>query len=143
MASPPSWLARMTNRVAELICGIDVLAPIGCHYHCTRFPHNQWEVTLFVGKTEIVGGSQDGSQFSSPFTVDLEQLIAVFSEVTSFHWQALTVGAKDELGPHISVEGYFEGHSVWLRLLAEAPKQFDTSRHAHVESDDVALHDIW
>ncbi|NOX54717.1 MAG: hypothetical protein GXP27_09815 [Planctomycetes bacterium] len=143
MASPPKWLEDLANRVASLMRAADVLAPIGCHFFHARFPKDQWEVTLFVGKTETVGGSQDGATTLSPFTLDLAQLMDLFSEVESFHWQALKLGPTDELGPHISVEGYYKGVAVWLRVLAEPPARFELGRYVCIARGEMLLQDIW
>ncbi|HID24310.1 MAG TPA: hypothetical protein EYP14_18170 [Planctomycetaceae bacterium] len=143
MASPPSWLRDLADRVAGLMRAADILAPIGCHYCHAQFPKDQWEVTLFVAKTETVGGPQDGATTLSPFTLDLAQLMELFSEVESFHWQALRFGPGDELGPHISIEGHCGGVSVWLRVLAEPPDRFGPGRNICVDHGEIILQDVW
>ena len=143
MAPPPPWLAELADRIAALMRPMDFMAPIGCHYHFGRFPKGQWEITLFAGKTEMIGGSQDGSNVPSRFTVDLEQLVLMFSEVSSLHWQALAADETDDLGAHISIEGYYQSHSVWVRILSEPPANLQTSRYAYVSSNELMLRDVW
>ena len=54
------------------------------------------------------------------FSLDVQALQTVFERVTALHWYAQGVGPDDEDGPHFSLEGTFQGHLVWLRVLAEA-----------------------
>ena len=140
MTAPPPWLAKMANQVASEMHAMDVLSPIGCHYYHSR-DRNQWEVTLFASKTEVVGGQRDGLVSPSKFTVDVGGVIDLFTEVTALNWQALPVGPGDELGPHVSLEGVFQGHAVWLRILAKAPRRYKAGRRASVY--EFHLEDIW
>lgn len=132
MSAPPSWLSDMANEVAGQIYGIDVLAPIGCHYHCAD---GIWEVTLFVARTEIVGGEQDGEVRCSNFRLDLNEVRQVFESIRSLEWQALPAGPDDELGPHISIEGDYRGQPVWVRILSVPPPRFQAGRYAKVYQD--------
>lgn len=105
----------------------DLMAPIGCHFCLVDA---QWEVTLFASKTEVVGGQKDGVLKSSPFSVDLKGICDLFSEVSSLRWQALSFGADDDLGAHLSLEGIHNGMSVWLRILSTPPKRYKAGRQA-------------
>ena len=61
MSAPTEWLETLTNRVIEHVYPVDVLAPIGCHsFHNPA--EGRWEISLFVSKTEVVGGMHDGKQ---------------------------------------------------------------------------------
>jgi hypothetical protein len=119
---------------------LDVLAPLGCHYYYNE-PAEQWEVALFASNTEVVGGKRDGSLKPSRFSVDLQRVIAEFDSVSALHWQTLSMGPADELGPHLSLEGTFESRSVWLRILAHAPARFESGRYFRLY--EMRLEDIW
>ena len=67
--------------------------------------------------------------------------LGLFDEVKQFHWQALDLGPQDELGQHISLEGIYDGNSVWLRVLAEPPERFDNGRIANAYELDFK--DVW
>ncbi len=140
MPSPPHWLTELADKVATQLEGVDQLSPIGCHYYYDT-DQEKWEVSLFAAKTETVGGQFDGVVTSSNFTIDLQNIPPIFSKVQSFRWQALPYGVRDELGPHLSIEGYYEGHLVWLRILANAPKRFGRGRLAKVY--ELRLEDVW
>ena len=140
---PPNWLAKLANQVASEMTGVDILSPIGCHYFRNEGPAEQWEISLFAARTEIVGGQRDGVETLSRFTLDLKSIACIFSEVKRFHWQGLPFGSEseDEVGPHISIEGTFEGHSVWLRILASAPKRFQSGRYANAY--EMRMIELW
>ena len=140
MASPPKWLAELVDRVSEQIYAVDVLAPLGCHFYRNK-TLNQWEVTLFASRTATIGGKQDGRVTASRFNVDLRRLLQVFPDSVECHWQALSLGPDDQLGPHLSIEGEYKGHLFWLRVLAVAPRQIDIGRTADAYS--MRLVDHW
>lgn len=132
MSQPPDWLQSLVDEASVLIAPVDVLAPLGCHY-CEI--DGVWEVTLFVSQTEIMGGPDDGGLRASRFHVDLNRLASIFDEVESTYWQALGLGADDDLGPHVGIEGVYAGHRVWLRIPAIAPRRFPAGRHALVQPE--------
>lgn len=138
MPAPPEWLKEMANSVAAELEPIDSMAPLGCHYHNDG---DHWEVTLFVARTEIVGGSKDGIQTASRFTMDLHRLHGLFDVVSEFYWQAQPLSDKDELGPHISLEGTFQGHTVCVRVVANAPRRYGPGRIANVY--DASWVELW
>ena len=51
--------------------------------------------------------------------MDLDGLRSVFDGVDDFSWQ--TLGLTYSEGPHVSIEGLYQGHQVFVRVLAYAP----------------------
>jgi hypothetical protein len=118
------------------------LAPVGCHFH----PHAeasrvQWEVTFFVSSTEVFGGAWDGQRAVSRFLLDLRELMEAFDVVESVYWQAQTMAEDDQLGPHVGVEGQFQGQSIWLRVTAQPPEQFEAGRKVDLCASEMV--DRW
>jgi hypothetical protein len=143
-ALPPVWLDRFANQATEAFHSAYKLAPVGCHFHrCERESDllPQWEVTLFASSTEIYGGALDGSCAVSRFMLDLKVLMEVFDVVESCYWQAQTMADDDDLGPHVGVEGEFEGHSVWLRVTSKSPSQFESGRVVDLYANE--MEDRW
>jgi|TARA_R110000850_G_scaffold191101_20_gene317786 hypothetical protein len=140
MPAPPSWLKTMANQVASLMYDVDMLSPIGCHFFHNG-SRNEWEVTLFASSTEIVGGEWDGVLAPSKFCFNILKLGEIFEEVESLYWQALPVDYDDQLGCHISIEGKYEGERVWVRVLAEAPEEFEAGRR--MQAYEFNLKEIW
>ncbi|HAH44831.1 hypothetical protein [uncultured Gimesia sp.] len=130
----------MANQVASLMYDVDILAPIGCHFFHNS-SRNEWEVTIFASNTEIVGGEWDGVLAPSKFCFNILNLGEIFEEVESIFWQALPVDYDDQLGCHISIEGKYEGERVWVRVLAEAPEEFEAGRR--MQAYEFNLKEIW
>src|SRR5207249_4449253 len=79
-----------------------------------------WEVDVYPTPVELLGGADDGALVSPPFSLDLEQLRATFARIDSTGWNAF--GWYNEEGPVVWIEGSFQGHDVFLRVLAQAPE---------------------
>ena len=138
MSQPLGWLANFTNQVCQAIEHLGEPLPVGCHVHLDC---DTWEVSIFVASTEIVGGQHDGERVASNFVVDVLKLLMVFDDVESSSWQAQRYAEDDDLGPHLSVIGAFEGHSIWLRILSEVPDQLPAGRIADVIQNRII--DTW
>lgn len=138
MTSPPAWLTKLVNQVTPRIHPIDPQTPIGCHYG--QFG-DEWEVTLFVSRTEVFGGEFDGESFASRYHLDLLGLQSVFSEVDAFSWQPLSIGADDDIGAHVALEGTYAGKRVWLRITSEQPASLEAGRIANVV--EMRFEDRW
>jgi hypothetical protein len=93
------------------------MGALGWRYH----EEDLVELVVYPTPVELVGGEQDGTIVIPGFSLDVQALQAVFERVTALDWHAQDVGPDDEDGPHISLEGTYQGHAVWLRVLAEAP----------------------
>ena len=119
---------------------VDIPPPIGCHYYFNKVS-DQWEVSLFAANTETIGGERDGCVSYSRFGLDLKELMTAFDEIATCSWQALSLGSDDEVGPHVSLEGTFEGHNVWLRVLAQPPARFRTGRY--LKAYELRFEDAW
>lgn len=125
MTEPDTWLQTLADCVAQSIAMIDAVSPFGCHF-C--FVDGVWEVTLFAEAVEVVGGPRDGAIKKSRFGVHITEILELFQNVSSCTWQAQSMGEGDDLGPHLSVEGDYQGRLVWLRVLAEPPADFPVRR---------------
>ena len=136
----PDWLDTLANEVARRIYAVDVLSPVGCHSFYNE-EEDLWEVTVFASSTEVIGGRLDGKITSSKFGVDVLGVSELFSDVVCIDWQSHRVGPEDELGAHISIEGTFQGVSVWLRVLAQAPERFQVGRYVY--TDESRLENVW
>lgn len=69
---------------------------------------------------ELVGGAEDGEIVAPGFSLDLEELRTEFDQITGCCWQSL--GYPRGEGPHVSIEGLYQGHEVLVQVLAYAPE---------------------
>lgn len=128
--SPPDWITALASAISEHLVAASIPAPMGAHVRKSEDADDAWEVSLFYGKTEIVGGPKDGKQTDTPFWLDLAGLGRVFDRVDGLTWQAAPLGPNDELGPHVAIAGEYLGNRVTVRILAAAPNQFPPARSA-------------
>ncbi len=140
MASPPAWLRSFANDAARAILDTSEHAPIGCHYHCAH-ERDEWEVTVFISDTEVVGGARDGTLVPYPIQLDVSQAIELFDEIPKIHWETGAIREDEDLVQHMSFEGSVRGHYVWLRILAQAPRQAGPGRLLHASTGE--LEDLW
>src|SRR5215218_4529675 len=101
---PPDWLKDFANTVVRHLVPAEAMPPVGCHYAQVD---DQWEVTLFAGATEVVGGKKDGARRPPCFSLDVMRVVQHFEHVHLLEWQAQPVDDEDELGAHLSIEGHY------------------------------------
>lgn len=137
---PPSWLRWFVNDASRGIIDLLSAAPVGCHFF-----HDQeldiWEVTLFVSKTEVVGGPMDGNTIPSGLQVDICQVHKAFDSEPATFWQSEAVQQDDQLGNHLSFEGVARGHRVWLRIVHHPPEGIGPGRLMH--AGQGVIEDLW
>jgi hypothetical protein len=110
------WLEGLLDAVAECVEADSPLGPLGLRY---AEEDGCWEVTIYPTPVELVGGAHDGEVVAPGFTLDLEQLRAAFDSIVALGWNAL--GLNDPEGPHVHVEGVYQGRELFLQVLAQAP----------------------
>ena len=115
-------------------------APIGCHFHRSE-EGGEWEITLFVSDTEVVGGPHDGTLVPYSLQVDLPVAMKLFDEIPQVYWLAGAQRDNDDLNQHVSLEGKVRGHHVWLRILEQAPEPAGPGRLLHASTGK--LQDLW
>ena len=103
---PSTWLQELVEAVASCMEAHSAMGGMGWRY--------QEDDEL----AELVVGEHDGAIVIPGFCLDVQALQDVFERVTELQWNAQ--GLDD--GPHISIEGTYQGHHVWLRVLAGAPE---------------------
>ncbi|MEW4489675.1 hypothetical protein AB1L42_16455 [Thalassoglobus sp. JC818] len=138
MSSRPPIVTEIVERSVKAIQLIDEDVPIGCHYFFDEPDH---EITLFISPTEIVGGPRDGERIESRFYVDILGLLDVLDEVESYSWQAHPMADDDQLSAHVSLTGIYRGESIWLRILARTPEDFQPGCVANSDGEESV--NIW
>jgi hypothetical protein len=113
----PPWLDHLVETVAENMEAVNAMGPLGFRYGEEA---GFWEVMLYPVPVELVGGAVDGEVVAPGFTLDLEGLRSAFEQINGFSWNS--IGFHDGEGPYISIEGKFQGHHVYLQIMAYAPE---------------------
>ncbi len=113
---PPPWMEALVDVVAECLDAHSPMGPLGFRY---REEDEHGELVVYPTPVELVGGAADGTVVIPSFSLDLHALLAAFERVTVLQWCAHGFGPHDPEGPCVSLEGLYQGHPVWLRVLAE------------------------
>ncbi|MFM7055526.1 MAG: hypothetical protein ACKO2P_01245 [Planctomycetota bacterium] len=116
----PDWLKQFADSAAACLSAGIPIAPVGCHC-ALEAVSSVWEVTLFIGRTEIRGGEHDGHCLPSFLTVDVNAVSQLFDVPPQVHLQAIEFAEKADPGTWLSFLGLCSGHRVWLRIPQQAP----------------------
>lgn len=119
MSRPPEWMESLVDTVSRCIEAHSAMGPLGFRY---RDEEDLSEMIVYPTPVELIGGAVDGEVVLTGFSLDLQELVSTFDRVDSLHWFAHGFGPLDNNGPHISIEGDYQGHFVWLQILAEPPE---------------------
>ena len=115
----PQWIEDLVGAVSVCLSVHSPMGPLGYRY----LPDEEWWILLvYPTPVELLGGAEDGAQMVTGFTLEVRDLLAVFSDIEAIHWQTQSFGDHDLLGPHLSIEGVYQDHQVWLQVLAEPPE---------------------
>ena len=126
---PEVWLHRLAEAVAGCMEATSPMGPLGYRY---GEEDSMWEIDLYPTSVELVGGAADGEVVAAAFSLDIEQLRGLFDRIDVLAWQSL--GFLSGEGPHVSIEGIYQGHEVFIQVLAYAPEdeepgmKLDTTR---------------
>src|SRR5262249_51757868 len=118
MADVPAWLDSLVETVANAMTSHGVPGPVGFRF---RQDDGMWEGLVYPLPVELVGGAHDGGVVAPGFSLDVEGLRAAFARVDDISWTAQGLGPGDDDGRSLSIAGHYQGHEVWLRVLAYAP----------------------
>src|SRR5205085_9272692 len=112
----PAWLDDFLQAVSACVEPDSSMGPLGLRY---QEEEGFWEVQIYPTPVEVVGGAHDGELVAPGFSLNLEELRSTFDSITDLGWNALELDYPE--GPHIYIEGRFQGHEVYLEVLAYAP----------------------
>lgn len=112
----PEWLAGFVETVGSHMSEDDPAGPLGFRF---REEEGTWEVVVYPAPVELVGGAHDGEVVDPGFRLDVEGLRSDFDSIQEIGWDSLAL--RDMDGPHLWIEGTFDGHEILLKMLASAP----------------------
>ena len=119
MAEAPQWLVSLVDAVGNRMEPYSATGPLAFRW---RQEGDFWEIAVYYTPGEVIGGAEDGAVIVPGFSLHLQELISAFEKVADACWRSHSFGPHDSVGPHISIEGIYQGHEVWLQILAEAPE---------------------
>ncbi len=137
MTSRPEWLSRFVDRVLASVTALSIPGQFNCHTYFNDTA-DEWEVTLFARSSQF-GGRLKGLSQNCPIAVDVFELASCFSQVDGCGWQSARIDSEDDVGPHLSIEGDFDGHRVWLRMPGQVPKRLVSADECFSVGDTLNL----
>jgi len=90
-STAPAWLPEFVDRVADFFEPYIDVGRVG--YECAPNAE-RWEISMYLGATEAVGGRVDGEVRSVAFQFDLAGLSAIFESVAEFRWNRIPVASR-------------------------------------------------
>lgn len=120
----PGWLPEFVDQVAELFEPFLDVGRVG--FECTP-GENRWEISMYLGCTEQVGGKSDGAARPVAFQFNLTQLPSIFDEIELLDWNAFPPGALVEGGESgdrsfIRALGRYRDSRLCLRIFSLPPR---------------------
>jgi hypothetical protein len=121
----PVWLPEFVDQVAELFEPFVDVGRVG--FECA--PNTErWEISMFLGSTEVVGGKVDGEVRPVAFQFDLVRLETIFDHIDECHWSAFPAGtAADDAVVHggersfVTIVGRYRENGLRLRVFCTPP----------------------
>ena len=139
----PVWLAEFVDQIAELFEPYVDMGRVG--YECA--PSTQrWEISMFLGCTEIVGGKGDGEIRPVAFQFDVTRLETVFDQIDDCCWSAFPAGTMaDEIDKlagdrsYLTVVGRYRENLVRLRVYCTPPAESAPGLRQHADGSWEAV----
>ncbi len=90
----PQWMAGFVDSIAELFEPFTDMGRVG--FECRASTEDRWEITMYLGRNEVVGGRLDGRRVPVDFQFDLHRACEIFESVTSVRWNVF--GSDESFG---------------------------------------------
>jgi hypothetical protein len=130
----PAWLVQFIDNFSQRFEPFSGVARVG--YECQK-AENGWEVAIFLGEHEIVGGAADGQLRPINFRFDLKNIDAEFDQLSTISWNAfpsshVCLEMMADLS-FLTIEGIVHGEHVRLQLHAGPPDSIGPAIREHVD----------
>jgi len=130
--APPDWLHGFIDDIAQLFEPFSGVARVG--YECMD-GDDGWEIALFLGEHEIVGGANDGQMHPVNFRFDLGSVQAKFDRIDGMFWNAFPnshVCFEEQADlSFVTIEGVINEKIVRLQLHAAPPEAVEPAMRQH------------
>jgi hypothetical protein len=112
----------LTNQIAELFEPITGVSRVG--YDC-QLGDECWIVAVYLGATEMIGGSEDGKIRYANFEIDLREVLTKFDEYDEFIWSSFPLpmdGPESLARSFVTIAGKIGGNPIRLQLFSVPPE---------------------
>jgi hypothetical protein len=118
----PDWLNGLVEEAAASFEPLVGVARVG--YECLP-DEGGWNISVYLGSVEMVGGKSDGQTRSPDFRCDLKRLLEQFARIDELEWTVRPQGLGDGTPVEqsvITIGGLVGTSQVWLRVRSSAPE---------------------
>ena len=117
----PKWLAEMIEEVADLFDPFAEVGRVGFECHVDR---NRWNVSMFLGSTERVGGRLDGRVQNIEFQFDVLRLSQLLVPIRRLEWTSFPGnGSEGEYDcSYLAVDADYRDQPIRLRIFGTPPR---------------------
>lgn len=115
----PSWLNELVERAAPLF---DPFCELGRVGFASELTDEGWEVRLYLGSHEVVGGRHDGDRREPGFQFNVSGLTDLFSTVNEMTWTVASQGPFGG-GSFLMINGFYSGQPVCVKVYSKPPKE--------------------
>ena len=118
----PEWLTALIEELAEFFEPLTDVARVG--FDC-RMEDGKWAVRMYLGRTEIVGGSQDGHAKPISFELNLQEVVNRFERIDEFTWSVFPEDSEhaEEPRAYATIGGIAKGNPVRFYFFSVAPHE--------------------
>jgi hypothetical protein len=126
----PANLVSLIDDVCQMFEPFTGVARAG--YECF-YGDDRWEIAVFLGENEAVGGSQDGELAPVNFRFDVHGLTRLFEKVHAVSWNAIpcTYQDEDSYESFLTIDGVAAGERVGLQVHALPPGEVGPAMRQH------------
>jgi len=115
----PVWVSEFIEKIADCF---EPLADVGRVGFFSRPTDDGWAVTMYLGRTEIVGGKEDGTKRPMNFHFDIHAMSNCFTEMTLMRWTACPEASGSEDASALRIEGLIDEQPLCLIVTAVPPE---------------------
>ena len=120
----PAHLAQFIDDICQLFEPFNGVARAG--YECV-YGDDRWEIAIFLGEQEAVGGAEDGRLTPVNFRFNVSGLSQRLEQVHSISWNAIPHSPADGYTPlfesFLTLDGVAAGERISLQVHALAPRE--------------------
>jgi len=117
----PTWIKQFVKIVSSSLVTDRSTPHLGFRY---RVDDRNWEVSVYPSHEEGNHEVAEGSGASAGFAWNIEELRSVFDSIDGSGWYAVPSGETE--CPYLWIEGNYQSHEVFLRLLSGKPDHLES-----------------
>jgi hypothetical protein len=115
----PKWLIAAADRFADAFDPLGEVGRVG--YEC-EWTDWGWELRMYLGMTEVVGGKYDGDWQGASFELDVARLVAVFDEPPAIAW-SVSASKPESSRSFLTITGTSDNEPLRLKVYSLPPRE--------------------